>query len=99
MPRRRRRIATRALQQLRALGVDEATIAALRDSKDMPELQAAIRAPIEGTVVERLINPGQLLQAGSTPAFTIANLVDDVGAGERVRVRPRRRCRSATGRT
>ena len=26
------------------------------------------------TVVERLINPGQLLQAGSTPAFTVANL-------------------------
>jgi cobalt-zinc-cadmium efflux system membrane fusion protein len=63
-----------ALQQLRALGVDDASIAALRDSKDVPELQAAIRAPIEGTIVERLINPGQLLQAGSTPAFTIANL-------------------------
>jgi cobalt-zinc-cadmium efflux system membrane fusion protein len=63
-----------ALQQLRALGVDEAAIAALRDGKDVPELQGAIRAPIDGTVVERLINPGQLLQAGSTPAFTIANL-------------------------
>ena len=63
-----------ALQQLRALGVDEASIAALRDGKDVPELQGAIRAPIEGTVVERLINPGQLLQAGSTAAFTVANL-------------------------
>lgn len=63
-----------ALQQLRALGVDDGSIAALRDSKDVPELQAAIRAPIAGTVVERLINPGQLLQAGSTAAFTIANL-------------------------
>jgi len=63
-----------ALQQLRALGVDEATIGALRDGKDIPELQGAIRAPIQGTVVERLINPGQLLQAGSTPAFTVANL-------------------------
>ena len=63
-----------ALQQLRALGVDEASIAALRDGKDIPELQGAIRAPIGGTVVERLINPGQLLQAGSTPAFTVADL-------------------------
>ena len=63
-----------ALQQLRALGVDEASIAALRDGKDIPELQGAIRAPIDGTVVERLINPGQLLQAGSTPAFTVADL-------------------------
>jgi len=63
-----------ALQQLRALGVDETSIAALRDGKDVAELQAAIRAPIGGTVVERLINTGQLLQAGSTQAFTIANL-------------------------
>ena len=63
-----------ALQQLRALGVDETSIAALRDGKDIPELQGAIRAPIDGTVVERLINPGQLLQAGSTPAFTVADL-------------------------
>ena len=63
-----------ALQQLRSLGVDEASIAALRDGKEVPTLQAAIRAPIEGTVVERLINPGQLLQAGSTEAFTVANL-------------------------
>ena len=63
-----------AIQQLRSLGVADGSIAALRDGKDMPELQAAIRAPIAGTVVERLINPGQLLQAGSTPAFTVANL-------------------------
>jgi membrane fusion protein, heavy metal efflux system len=63
-----------ALQQLRALGIDDTSIAALRDGKEVTELQAAIRAPIEGTVVERLINPGQLLQAGSTAAFTIANL-------------------------
>jgi cobalt-zinc-cadmium efflux system membrane fusion protein len=63
-----------ALQQLRALGVDEASIAALRDGKDIPEIESAIRSPIDGTVVERLINPGQLLQAGSTPAFTVADL-------------------------
>jgi cobalt-zinc-cadmium efflux system membrane fusion protein len=63
-----------ALQQLRALGVDEASIAALRDGKNIPDLQGAIRAPIDGTVVERLITPGQLLQAGANPAFTVANL-------------------------
>ena len=63
-----------AIQQLRALGVDEASIASLREEKGVPELQAAIRAPIGGTVVERTINPGQLLQAGSTQAFTVANL-------------------------
>jgi cobalt-zinc-cadmium efflux system membrane fusion protein len=29
-----------------------------------------IRSPIAGTVVEKLITPGQLLQAGTTPCFT-----------------------------
>jgi cobalt-zinc-cadmium efflux system membrane fusion protein len=33
-----------------------------------------IRAPITGTVVEKLINPGQLLQAGTTPTFTVADV-------------------------
>jgi len=63
-----------ALQELRSLGVGDAQIGALRAGGAMPTLQAAIRAPIAGTVVERLVNPGQLLQAGSTPTFTIADL-------------------------
>ena len=33
-----------------------------------------IRSPIAGTVVEKLITPGQLLQAGTTPCFTVADL-------------------------
>ena len=33
-----------------------------------------IRSPITGTVVEKLITPGELLQAGTTPCFTVANL-------------------------
>ncbi|MDQ2802402.1 MAG: efflux RND transporter periplasmic adaptor subunit, partial [Pseudomonadota bacterium] len=32
------------------------------------------RAPISGTVAEKLITPGQLLQAGTTPCFTVADL-------------------------
>jgi membrane fusion protein, heavy metal efflux system len=32
-----------------------------------------IRSPISGTVVEKLVTPGQLLQA-ATPAFTVADL-------------------------
>jgi cobalt-zinc-cadmium efflux system membrane fusion protein len=63
-----------ALQQLRSLGVEEGTIAALRDNKAVQTVQGIIRAPIEGTVVEKMINPGQLLQAGTTPCFTIADL-------------------------
>ncbi len=63
-----------SLQALQALGVDGATVAMLRANKPVTAVQAVIRAPIEGTVVEKLINPGQLLQAGTTPTFTIADL-------------------------
>lgn len=63
-----------ALQQLRSLGVDGATISAIQAGKAAGPIQAIIRAPISGTVVEKLINPGQLLQAGTTPTFTIADV-------------------------
>lgn len=62
-----------AVQQMRALGVDESQIQAVRNGGLAP-IQAIIRAPIPGTVVEKLISPGQLLAAGTTPAFTIADL-------------------------
>ena len=63
-----------AIEQMRALGVDEASIAAVRENRAGAPTQAVIRAPIAGTVVEKLVNPGQLIQAGSTPCFTIADL-------------------------
>jgi cobalt-zinc-cadmium efflux system membrane fusion protein len=63
-----------ALSQLRSLGLDEASIGAIRDGKPVPATEAAVRAPIGGTLVEKLITPGQLLQAGTTPCFTIADL-------------------------
>jgi cobalt-zinc-cadmium efflux system membrane fusion protein len=63
-----------ALAQLRALGLDQATLARLDSGGSVPVVEAAIRAPLAGTVVERLVSPGQLLEAGSTPAFTVANL-------------------------
>lgn len=63
-----------ALGQLRAIGMDSATINAIRDSRPFQIPQGVIRALIPGTVVERLITPGQLLQAAATPCFTIARL-------------------------
>ncbi|HZL26993.1 MAG TPA: efflux RND transporter periplasmic adaptor subunit [Acidobacteriaceae bacterium] len=35
-----------------------------------------VLAPISGEVVERLVSPGQVVQAGSTQAFTISDLSD-----------------------
>jgi cobalt-zinc-cadmium efflux system membrane fusion protein len=63
-----------ALEQLRALGVDSAGIAAIKEHRPVVGPQGVVRAPIAGTVVEKLITPGQLLQAGATPCFTIADL-------------------------
>jgi cobalt-zinc-cadmium efflux system membrane fusion protein len=62
-----------AVESMRALGVDEAQIEAVKDGKTS-SIAAIVRAPIDGTVVEKLIADGQLLQAGSTPCFTIADL-------------------------
>ena len=63
-----------ALQQLVSLRVDSETIKAIQDGKPVPQIQGLIRSPLAGTVVEKLITPGQLLQAGTTPCFTVADL-------------------------
>ena len=63
-----------AVEQMRALGVDETSISAVRENRPISALAAVIRAPIEGTVVEKLCNPGQLIQAGTTQCFTISDL-------------------------
>jgi cobalt-zinc-cadmium efflux system membrane fusion protein len=63
-----------ARQQLRALGVDDARLEALRENQAVGVGPAVIRAPVAGVVVERLVTPGQLLQAGTTPCFTVADL-------------------------
>lgn len=63
-----------ALQALQALKLDPKTIRDIQAGRPISHIEGAIRAPIAGTVVEKLITPGQLLQAGTTPAFTVANL-------------------------
>ena len=62
-----------AVESMRALGVDEAQIQAVKDGKTAA-IAAIVRAPIDGTIVEKLIAQGQLLEAGSTACFTIADL-------------------------
>jgi cobalt-zinc-cadmium efflux system membrane fusion protein len=63
-----------ALQALIALQIDPQTITNLQGGQPVPRSEAMIRSPIAGTVVEKLITPGQLLQAGTTPCFTVADL-------------------------
>lgn len=65
-----------AKRALLALGIDPQASGATAIGSHAPSSQALIRAPIAGTVAERLIAPGALLQAGSSPCFTIADLSD-----------------------
>jgi cobalt-zinc-cadmium efflux system membrane fusion protein len=63
-----------ALQSLVSLQVPAQAIKDIQDGRPISRLDGIIRAPIAGTVVEKLITPGQLLQAGTTPCFTVADL-------------------------
>jgi cobalt-zinc-cadmium efflux system membrane fusion protein len=63
-----------ALQSLLSLQVPAQAIKDIQDGRPISRLDGIIRAPIAGTVVEKLITPGQLLQAGTTPCFTVADL-------------------------
>jgi cobalt-zinc-cadmium efflux system membrane fusion protein len=63
-----------ALQALVALQVDQQTVKEIQEGRPISRPGAVIRSPIAGTVVEKLITPGELLQAGTTPCFTVADL-------------------------
>jgi membrane fusion protein, heavy metal efflux system len=63
-----------AVQALHSLGLDEPALEDIRQGRSVPAAGGTIRSPIDGTVVEKLITPGQLLQAGATPCFTVADL-------------------------
>jgi membrane fusion protein, heavy metal efflux system len=54
--------------------VPAATIKEIQAGHKVARVEGMIRAPVAGTVVERLVTPGQLLDAGTTPSFTVANL-------------------------
>ena len=63
-----------ALQQLVSLKVDPEAIKAIQAGKPIARVPGIIRSPVAGTVVERPITPGELLEEGTTPCFTVADL-------------------------
>lgn len=63
-----------ALKALSAMDVGAGAIDAIKQGGKAAVASGVIRAPISGVVVDRPITPGQMLQAGTTPCFTIANL-------------------------
>ena len=56
---------------LRALGIKDPDEIVKNTAK--ATLQIPVIAPVNGEVVERLVGPGQLLQAGATQCFTISD--------------------------
>ena len=65
-------------------------------------LTGIIRAPVSGVIADKTVTPGQLLQAGSSTAFTVANLsqvwvlaqvspsdLPQIGLGEAATIDPR----------
>jgi len=63
-----------ALQELVSLNVEPQTIRDIREGRPVSHIGGIIRSPLAGTVAEKLITPGELLQAGTTPCFTVADL-------------------------
>jgi membrane fusion protein, heavy metal efflux system len=63
-----------ALKALVSLQVAPQTIKDIEAGRPVVRAVAFIRSPLAGTVVEKLITPGELLQAGTTACFTVANL-------------------------
>lgn len=63
-----------ALQALKIFGVIQADLddAERQNVAIRPEL--AMRSPLTGTVVQKLVMPGQIIQAGATVAFVISNV-------------------------
>jgi cobalt-zinc-cadmium efflux system membrane fusion protein len=63
-----------ALQELVSLNVPPETIRDIQQGRPILRVKGMIRSPVTGTVVEKLITPGELLQAGTTACFTVAKL-------------------------
>ncbi len=59
-----------AEQALKVVGIEHPD----RLSKDTTMQEVPVLAPIDGEAVERLVSPGQVIQAGATQVFTISNL-------------------------
>ena len=63
-----------ALQALKIFGVSKQELDAAEAQGAPITPQLAVRAPISGVVVQKLVAPGQLIQAGSTVCYVISDV-------------------------
>ena len=62
-----------ALQALKIFGVSQAEITAAEQQNVAIRPELVMRAPLPGVVVQKMVLPGQFIQAGTTAAFVISN--------------------------
>jgi cobalt-zinc-cadmium efflux system membrane fusion protein len=62
-----------SLQALKVLGVAQPEIAEAEKQNVAIKPELVMRAPLAGTVVQKMVLPGQFIQAGVTAAFVISN--------------------------
>ena len=63
-----------ALQALKIFGVTEQEIDQAQNQGVAINPQLAVRSPIAGMVVQKLVTPGLVIQAGTTACFTISDI-------------------------
>ena len=62
-----------SLQTLKVFGVLQSDIADAEQQNVPIKPEMVMRAPLSGTVVQKMVLPGQFIQAGTTAAFVISN--------------------------
>jgi membrane fusion protein, heavy metal efflux system len=62
-----------ALQTLKIFGVDQTDITEAEQQNGAIRPELVMRAPLAGTIVQKLVLPGQFIQAGTTAAFVISD--------------------------
>jgi cobalt-zinc-cadmium efflux system membrane fusion protein len=63
-----------SLQALNIFGIDKADIDRAEQQGTAISTELAVRAPIAGVVVQKLVSPGQLIQAGTTVCFMLSDV-------------------------
>ena len=63
-----------SLQALTIFGITHQEIDQAEQQGSAIRTELAVRSPIDGVIVQKLVNPGQVIQAGSTVCFMISDI-------------------------